>query len=1003
MTDTRKTKSAVYLIDDDMIRTVNHPVPSGWDYDQRGAIEPAVHKFGRGWFTVSTDKQHKNPVVMKRKFMPLRDGKAEFALTVYIGNGDGFFLNFHDVDDNCALSLKQCGNSLICQGSTLPVPFLGGYQYIQIRFDLDTECATVLLDGRECATLSLSSSSIACLRMGYDEDSEGEFSICKVALWINYLVCDRNLIRKNGAMPEEWLVFADEGANAYSSNYYEGHSEFTYALHALAGSAVCAYHPFKETSGKVCFELKYLTKNEDGENLTVALTSGEEDCVIVTDNGSSSRTTDGKLLRTHTPYVWQTLRIEADTSTQKAFIKHNGLKCGEIDFDKKCDFFDGISVTYSPEKDGYMRFTDVFVFEMQPEPADYPKPPVRPTKLGNYTLGMNVCSLWRNGDHWGWDAITSFDDNKTFLGYYDEPFTEVADWEIKWMVEHGIDAQLYCWFDNQTTAPIFKTHICGALDDGYFNAKYCDEMNFALIWEAANAASPDLDGFKKYLVPYWVDHYFSHPNYYRIDNMAVLSIFGVEKAVKSMGGAETFKVALDYLREVLKGMGYSGLIVMTCGDPTESLYTAGIDAVYAYNWGHQSYSAEYTKTRILSQLDFGKMHVVPTACVGYNDVAWREFRSPMMTTDDLGNLLGWIKDDLLPTYKEPADSWNRKFVMLATWNEYGEGTFICPSNLYGFGYLNEIRKQFTVEGDAYDSDRPSKEALDRLGYLYPKGRAIIQTPQLEKQYGTSVEVFNKIRFDNEDSIKLFRFEGEGFVKLCDGALYGESTGEDPKLIMPTSFNASDVSLIKVKVKSVNGNGDLSKAIPETCPVFCHYTTDQSPEWHFNKTLQPRDFDDEYIIFLPEKEQLWKGTIQNFRIDPCTNEGKFMIEEIIFYTNTEKPYSTYINNVPYNSHYTSRVENGEVYVPFEPLRDFCALTTTYHEYDVETGTVMIQYSNIKSYWTKGSDVVSLSNGEKIHLEKPLEFYDNLPLIQLSAFCTLTGYKYSVSGQRIDITY
>lgn len=1002
MIDTRKTKSAVYLIDDDMIRTVNHPIPSGWDYDGRGAIDPAVHRFGRGAFNISTDKEHKNPVVMKRKFMPLREGKADFALTVNIKRGNGFFLNFYDVDEKIALTLKQNGNALMCQGSILPVPFLTTLQYIQIRFDLDAKCATFLLDGKECATLPLSSSSIAHLTMGYDAESEGEFDIIKVALWINYLVCDRNLFHKNGDMPEEWIVFADEGANAYSSYYYEGFGEYTYALHSLADSAVCAYHPFTKVSGKVCFELKYLTKESNGENLTVALTNGEEDCVVVTDNGSSSQTTSGKVLRTHSPYVWQTLRIEADTTTQKANIRHNGLKCGEIDFDKQCDFFDGISITYSPDHDGYMRFTDVFVFEMQPEPEDYPKPPVRPTKLGNYTLGMNVCSLWRNGDHWGWDAITSFEDNKTFLGYYDEPFTEVADWEIKWMVEHGVDAQFYCWFDNQTTAPIFKTHICGALDDGYFNAKYCDEMNFALIWEAANAASPNLDGFKKYLVPYWVDHYFSHPNYYRVDNMAVLSIFGVDKAVNSMGGPENFKIALDYLREVLKGMGYFGLIVMTCGEPSEKLYNAGIDAVYAYNWGHQSYSAEYTKSRIKSQLDFGKMHVVPTACVGYNDVAWREFRSPMMTTEDLGSLLGWIKDDLLPTYKEPADSWNRKFVMLATWNEYGEGTFICPSNLYGFGYLNEIRKQFTVEGDAFDSDRPSKASLDRLGYLYPKGRAIIQTPQLEKQYSASAEEFAKIRFDSPEKLENVTFDGEGFVEIRNGALYGESTGEDPKLIIPTDFDASDISLIKLKIKSVNGSGSLSEAKPVTSPVFCHYITDTDPVWHYNKTLQPRDFDDDYIFFIPEKEPNWKGKITNFRIDPCTDDGKFIIEELIFCKNSEKNYTTYINDVIYNSHYTSRVEDGEVYVPFEPLRDFCALTTTYHEYDVETGTVMIQHGDVKSYWTRGNNTVSLSNGKKILLKKPLEFYDNLPLIQLSAFCEFCGCTYSVNDHRIDIT-
>ncbi len=1000
MVDTRTTKNAVYLIDDDMVRTAYHPVPSGWDYDQRGAINPVVHQFGRS-FTISTDKEHNAPVSLRRRFLPLRGGKASFALTMHLKSGDGFYLDFYDENDKPALTLRQKGHSLVSGDTVLPVPFLYGKQYITIEFSLDDKNAWISFDGRECACLELMSDSLASLKTGYDAEDEGEFIITKVVLNINYLVCDRNWNPvHNTPLPDDWYVYSTGDGNAYTSCYYEGKPETTYALHATQGSSVCAYHPFEEVSGKVCFEVKYLSKGE-GDNIIMCLTKDEEDVVSVVDTGTYSQSVGGTLLRKHSPYVWQFMRIEADTDTKKALIKHNGVKCGEIDFDIDADSFDGISITYAPEKDGYMRFTDVLAFVIQPEPEDYPKPPVRPTMKNGYTTGINVCSLWRNGEHWGWDAISSFEENKTFLGYYDEPLTEVADWEIKWMVEHGVNAQFYCWFDNQTDAPIFRTHICGALDDGYFNAKYCDEMNFALIWEAANASSPNLDGFKKYLVPYWVDHYFSHPNYYRIDGKAVLSIFGLNRAIASMGGPETFKIAMEYLEDVLKGLGYTGLITMTSGTPSDELYRAGITSVYAYNWGHQSYSFDYVKSRIESQMRQDKLHVVPTACAGYNDVAWREFRSPFTSQEEFGQMLTWMRDDVISKYENDSETWKKKFVMLATWNEYGEGTIMCPSNINGFGYLNEVRKAFTVEGDDFESDRPTGEALDRLGYLYPRPRAIIQTPQLEKTYSDEGELLFKLDFDTQEKIDNWEFDGQGFVELRDGKLYGESTGTDPKFVIPLDFDADDVAIIKFKIRAKNGLGDFSSATAKTACLMCHFITDEDGEWHYNKQLDPRDFDGDYAVLMPCDHSKWTGRIKAFRFDPCDNEGVFEVEEILFISGDKSIIETYIDETHYKSHHKAKVIEGEAYVPFEPLRDFCVLTKVYHEWDIETKTIMIQKGDVKSFWTIGSDVVKCSDGKEIKLKKPLDSYDNLPMIELSVFCELMGYKYHVKENRIDI--
>ena len=333
---------------------------------------------------------------------------------------------------------------------------------------------------------------------GYKAGSVGYVDLINTFLFINFLVCDECFVHCEGNLPCDWTNNCSDGSSAKISYYHEGQGFFNYVLTADKGKTAAVSHAFPKTGGIVCFELKYLTVNEHGEGVRVSLTDSGKECVTVLDNGSSSMTKSGTVLRKHHPYVWQTLRIEADTAAGKALIKHNGKKCTYIDFDAQCDGFDGINISYTPDHDGVMKFTDIFVFEIQPEPADYPKEPVLPTKRDDIYTGMNICSLWRTGSHYGWDNISCFHDNITYMGFYDEGLPEVADWEIKWMKEHGLDCEFYCWYANQKTAPMYGTHICDALHDGHFNAKYGDMMNFAIIWEAINCVHPEsVEQFKK--------------------------------------------------------------------------------------------------------------------------------------------------------------------------------------------------------------------------------------------------------------------------------------------------------------------------------------------------------------------------------------------------------------------------------------------------------------------------------------------------------------------------
>ena len=937
-----------------------------------------------------------------RTFTVLEKGKASFVHTVHLKSGDGYFIEFYSTNNETAFDITQKNAQLMCGTSLLPGLGDNKTYTIGIEFDLDKKCAEVIVNGVYIGTYTVNGNDLYKIKHGYKAGSIGSCDVAYTGLWINYLVCDRNNIRCDMAMPYGWKDECDKQSCALTTPYFEGMGLFTYRLNSKENSTAAVSKSFNKTSGVVCFDIKYLTKTADGENVKLSLTSEGRDILSVYDNGTKSYCNSKETLRSHHHNVWQRTRIDADISTGKALIWHNGKKCGYVDFDEKADFFDGIRISYSPEKEGTMLFTDVFVYQIQPEPADYPKPPVLPTRKKNVYTGMNICSLWREGSHYGWENIVNFPENMPILGPYDEGNPEVADWEIKYMLEHGLDCEFYCWYGNQESAPFVKTNLSDAMENGHFYAKYGDMMKFALIWEASNSRSlKSLDDFKKYYVPYWIDHFFSDDRYFRIDGVAILAIFGLGRLIKDLGSGEKVKECIDCLREELIKIGYKGLAVISNTQPCNDSVNSGMSASYAYHWGYMGFNPEHQKARMKNHISTGRLHVVPTVSVGYNDIAWRVAdRVPYISLEDFGSLINWAIDDVLSQYKDMPEEWQRKLLMFSTWNEFGEGTFISPAGLNGFGYLNEMRKTLTEEGGCFESDRPSKEAYDRLGYLFPRGKKLVCTPQTIKSE-TPEQVVGKIEFTSEDSIKNYIKSWttvNAVAEFRDGKLCGSSTAYDPQISFEVDFDASEIDAICVKMRSAEESFDPNKMIdnPTTWHIF--FGTEEDPELSWYKGASPQLQPETVFI---SKLASWKGRVTTLRLDPTNGEGIFEIESITFLKNkTEKIY-TKIDGKSYDSHYPPKLEDGEVYVSFEPHRDFHRLMNFYYEWDDDTKTLMTEYDGKTYYWTENSNIIKCSDGD-ITMKKPLEIYDGLPYIPMSALETITGCSYVLNDNKLEIT-
>ena len=376
------------------------------------------------------------------------------------------------------------------------------------------------------------------------------------------------------------------------------------------------------------------------------------------------------------------------------------------------------AVSFRNYSSGDVWIDNVYLYETFEHP-DYVPVPVPPEGADEYTLGINVCNLWYTGDHMGWDCITPHKDIKPVLGYYDEGSPETADWEIKYMVEHGIDFQAVCFYAQENNAPLTTRHGY-QLDRGFKYAKYSDMMKYCLIWESANALYPlDMNAWRTYYVPYFIEHYFKDPRYMTIENKLLLGSFGGFMYGRENWDDEAFAEAKEYLDEEVRKLGFDG--VLWIGDHG--------DGFFSYNLGRGSYDPEEvkftTELTVARAKERGEIYV-PTVGMGANVVGWDEGRTPLSTVEQFRATNEWMRDVWL--VEHPAErTWLENFVWVATWNEYGEGHYIMPAEeLVGFGYLDVLRDVYTKGGiDPSLNVVPDEHQLKRLGHQYPQDRMFL--------------------------------------------------------------------------------------------------------------------------------------------------------------------------------------------------------------------------------------------------------------------------------------
>ncbi|MHB9131858.1 MAG: glycoside hydrolase family 99-like domain-containing protein [Armatimonadota bacterium] len=342
-----------------------------------------------------------------------------------------------------------------------------------------------------------------------------------------------------------------------------------------------------------------------------------------------------------------------------------------------------------------------FLPAIQVEPLSYiPEPKPATSRI---LIGAHHCPLWEADKPAMWDNVLKHPERTPALGFYAQENPEVSDWETLWAAEHGIDFFVYCWYRTSQGGPV-TTMFSSAIHEALFKSRYADKMHFTIMWEnqsRGKAGIADEQDLMENLLPFWIEHYFTHPSYLKIDGKPVLYIYRPEFLIDDLGSIENVARAIALMRQACKDAGFEGLYVLGENRNVDAhqlslMKEMGLDYTFAYCW----YVAnDPTPTEAISaQLDYmhgiqqlGILPQIPTASQawsGWHDegTIWK------IPPAEFETLLREVADFMATL---PPQELGSRMLLLDNWNEWGEGHYLAPYQEYGFGYLDAVRNVFT--------------------------------------------------------------------------------------------------------------------------------------------------------------------------------------------------------------------------------------------------------------------------------------------------------------------
>lgn len=787
-----------YLLEEDFYHSQGGNIPdtgkvkpSGWDIDYRGGV---ISKIGKG--LAFFDTSEKESLTMTKKLLPHKDGKVTletaFAMTSELSYGLTFELS----------GLGGAAARFVVEGDTFYLEQPNGKKAemgklklatdftLKAIIDMDTNKIDIYGQGKFVGQFDFTEDCqvIEQIAVKTPEDKTCFFELRFVNMYINYLVNERFMTASGTEIPEPWEVEPNYAQIASITSINSGNRDDMNSLKIADDytfDKAVARRYFPAQSKKVVGEARFIAEPKS-ENFVVSLNSGKETAIRITAKNNNFYTTSNqKIYDKYLDNLWYYVKFVADVETQTADIYLNyKLVAEDVPFANRVTAIDNISLETDRAKKANVLFDDIIVYEKLPLPADYVPEPV-PVESEGADLAMLMYSMWREGIHYGWDRISPYEDRKPYTGWYTEGSPEVADWDIKWLTEHGFDYQVFTWSRENANAnlPVKTTQRYNALMDGYLNAEYSHKMHYALLWSYIfkNDTLGGSEDFRNNVVPYWIEYHFKDPRYKLVDNKPIIYIYTWKYMQDVFGTPEAIKAEFDYLDQACKDAGFDG--VMIIGDGTGAWKESGATYEFTYTTGHKASAVDTMKQTIDTRCENSIIGYVPSIAMGWSTEPWIAGEAGNFATPEtVGELTKFAIekfDELEAKGKE-----NPRQIIYTCWNEWGEGHFFCPSTAHGFGYLQETRNAATNAGYNPNEAMPTDRALARLQVLYPPERQALKimnevatTPDPDDVY-----VLKGWYFDNpEDYAEWSIYKEIEYIKNEDGKLIGKSNNVDPRI------------------------------------------------------------------------------------------------------------------------------------------------------------------------------------------------------------------------------
>jgi len=358
-----------------------------------------------------------------------------------------------------------------------------------------------------------------------------------------------------------------------------------------------------------------------------------------------------------------------------------------------------------------------------PAPVATPKieqkgPTSPPTPITtDYQIGVFYFPGWQTGTIFWKDLLGTTDSHSPcqswperipLLGLYPEEETWVADWHIKWAVEHGISFFAYDWFWQNN-----KPHLDHAIQ-AHLQSPYKDLLKFCVMWANHDPFIPTMADLPN-IANYWISNYFNQSNYLKFNDRPVVMVFLSDRIG---GDPNNTSAAISTIRTLVKNAGYPDILLIAISNDTPDpnlvnfFKSSGYNAYTPYNYvkpdpqiaSYDSMIDQY-KTNWATALSIGGLPYIVPVTPGWDARPAQGSGAAVRTgstPDKFKVMLQSAKEFIDRSGGDIAS----KMLMIEAWNELGEGAYIEPTKQWEFGSLDALREVFIAAPQLHTDEYP---------------------------------------------------------------------------------------------------------------------------------------------------------------------------------------------------------------------------------------------------------------------------------------------------------